>query len=152
MLRHRYYSSSNLSDGRTLDNRVRCISNGPYAHKQQELQCSDRHSHKRALLPETEHIRGNRNPPLLMVKPIKRCEQNDCTQNVRNDIKVCICWQYRYKVNVLGGRDLANASNMWAVLCPPPVLCLLSTLFYFENETLRNKLHNIRCAIAEINR
>jgi hypothetical protein len=89
MLRHIYYSSSNLSDGRTLDNPVRCITNGPYGHKQQEMQrCSDKHSHRQALLPKTEHIRGNRNPPLLMVKPIKRFQENDCMQNVRNDIKV----------------------------------------------------------------
>lgn len=40
------------------------------------------------MLPKTEQVRGNRNPPLLMVKPIKRCEENDRTQNARNDIKV----------------------------------------------------------------
>lgn len=87
MLRHRYYSNSNLSDRRSLDNRVRCISNGPYGQQQQQ-EYSDKYSHRPALLPKAEHSRGNRNPPLLMVKPIKRYQENDCMQNVRNDIKV----------------------------------------------------------------
>jgi len=89
MLRHRYHSSSNLSDGRVLDNRVRCVSNGQYHFQRQEIQkCSEKQFRSTALLPKTEQVRGNRNPPLLMVKPIKRCEENDRTQNARNDIKV----------------------------------------------------------------
>lgn len=91
MLRHRYHSSSNLSDARVLDNRVRCVSNGQYPVQRQEMQkCSDQQFRRTALLPKTEQVRGNRNPPLLMVKPIKRYEENDRTHNARNDIKVCL--------------------------------------------------------------
>jgi len=49
---------------------------------------SDKQFRGAALLPKAEQVRGNRNPPLLMVKPIKRYEENDRTQNARNDIKV----------------------------------------------------------------
>ena len=89
MLRHRYHSSSNLSDGRVLDNRVRCVSNGQCHFQRQEMQkCSDKQFRRTALLPNTEKVRGNRNPPLLMVKPIKRYEETDRKQNARNDVKV----------------------------------------------------------------
>lgn len=85
MLRHRYYSSSNLNDGRSLENRVRCVSDG----SQQEVhKYSHVHFHRPALLPKTEQVRGNRNPPLLMVKPIKRYEEEDRVQNFRSDTKV----------------------------------------------------------------
>jgi len=84
MLRYRCQSSSNLSDGRSLDNRVRCISN----HQQKEIQkSSDKHFRGPAMLPKSEHVRGNRNPPLLMVKPIKRYE-DDSLRDFPNDIKV----------------------------------------------------------------
>jgi hypothetical protein len=46
------------------------------------------HFHRPPLLPKTEQVRGNRNPPLLMVKPIKRYEDEDRVQNSGNDIKV----------------------------------------------------------------
>lgn len=84
MLRHRYYSNSNLNDGRSSEHRVRCTSDG----SQQEMQKYPRDNFRRpALLPKTERGRGNRNPPLLMVKPIKRYE-DDRVQNFRNDVKV----------------------------------------------------------------
>lgn len=91
MLRHRYFSSSNLSDGRNLENRGRFVSDG----SQQEMQkYSHTHFHRPAVLPRTEQARVNRNPPLLMVKPIKRYEENDCMQNTRSDIKVWLSHDY----------------------------------------------------------
>jgi hypothetical protein len=86
------------------------------------------HFHRPALLPKTEQVRGNRNPPLLMVKPIKRYEEEDRVQNFRSDTKVWLSYDYYNQKHIPGFRisvnfddfedsvsSLSNASDSWAV-------------------------------------